>query len=139
MLLCITNYTPVVPSKTTPDSRPKWTKNIVSFRPKQHKNPTQWWGHIHIQLIKAISPPPPPRALTLYHLGAWKGRASRVKSKNLRDDYAICLLYRHTSRLKFDSNLSIFTYSDTVLYILFLSFHLSSVVYFSVVFLMMLF
>ena len=41
-------------------------------------------------------PLPSPRALTRYHLGAWKSRANRVKSKNLKNDYATCLLYRHT-------------------------------------------
>ena len=34
----------VVPSKTIPDSRPKWGKSIPVFRPKRHKNPTRWGG-----------------------------------------------------------------------------------------------
>ena len=29
----------VVPSKTIPDSRPKWAKSITAFRPKQRKKP----------------------------------------------------------------------------------------------------
>ena len=33
---------PVDPSKTIPDSRPKWAKFIPVFRPKQRKNPTRW-------------------------------------------------------------------------------------------------
>ena len=32
----------VVPSKTTPHSRPKWAKCIPVFTPKRHKNPTRW-------------------------------------------------------------------------------------------------
>ena len=32
----------VVPSKTIPDSRPKWAKCIPVFRPKRRKNPTLW-------------------------------------------------------------------------------------------------
>ena len=35
-------YTPVVPSKTIPDSRPKWAKCIPVFRPKRPPNPTLW-------------------------------------------------------------------------------------------------
>ena len=34
----------VVPSKTIPDSRPKWAKCIPVFRPKWHKTPTPWGG-----------------------------------------------------------------------------------------------
>ena len=33
---------PVVPSKTIPDSRPKWAKCIPVFRPNRRKNPTRW-------------------------------------------------------------------------------------------------
>ena len=48
------SYNPVVPSKTIPDSRPKWTKSITVFRPKQtlpfgaahtymaHTSPPDW-------------------------------------------------------------------------------------------------
>ena len=38
------SYTSVVPSKTIPDSRPKWAKCIFVFRPKRRKNPTRWGG-----------------------------------------------------------------------------------------------
>ena len=34
----------VVPSKTIPDSRPKWAKCVPVFRPKRRKNPTRWGG-----------------------------------------------------------------------------------------------
>ena len=45
----ITSYTPVVPSKTIPDSRPKWAKCLLVFRPKRCKNPTRPMGrHIPI-------------------------------------------------------------------------------------------
>ena len=40
LLYQIRSYTPVVPSKTIPDSRPKWAKSIPVFRPKRPKNPT---------------------------------------------------------------------------------------------------
>ena len=40
----IRSYTPVVFSKTIPDSRPKWAKCISVFRPKRRKNPTRWGG-----------------------------------------------------------------------------------------------
>ena len=40
------SYHPVVPSKTMPDSRPKWAKCIPVFRPKPRKNPTRWGGTI---------------------------------------------------------------------------------------------
>ena len=52
----------VVPSKTIPDSRPKWAKCIPVFRPKRRKNPT-WWGGTYVYgLYKGV--PPPPRAKT---------------------------------------------------------------------------
>ena len=34
------SYTPVVPLKTIPDSRPEWVKSITLFRPKGRKSPT---------------------------------------------------------------------------------------------------
>ena len=50
------SYTPVVPSKTTPDSRLKWAKCIPVFRPKLRKNPTQWGGTCLYSLHKAVPP-----------------------------------------------------------------------------------
>ena len=35
----IRSYAPVVPSKTIPDSRPKWAQHIPVFRPKRSKKP----------------------------------------------------------------------------------------------------
>ena len=35
------SYTPVVPSKTILDSRPKWAKCITVYRPKRHKHCTR--------------------------------------------------------------------------------------------------
>ena len=40
--LVLSTYTPVVPSKTIPDSGPKWPKCMPVFRPKRRKNPTRW-------------------------------------------------------------------------------------------------
>ena len=48
----------VVPSKTIPDSRPKWAKCIPVFRPKRHKNPTRWGGTHLCSLYKGVPPPP---------------------------------------------------------------------------------
>ena len=61
----------VVPSKTTPDCRPKWAKCIPVFRPKWHKNPTRssdGAAHTSMAYIKETLPPPPPglAALKLY-------------------------------------------------------------------------
>ena len=39
-------YTPVVPLKTIPDSRPIRKKSIPVFRPKRRKNDTLWGGTI---------------------------------------------------------------------------------------------
>ena len=51
----------VVPSKTIPDSRPKWAKCISVFRPKRHKNLTQWGGTYYLYgLYKGVAPSPPP-------------------------------------------------------------------------------
>ena len=55
-LLIWNSYTPVHPSKTIPDSRPKWTKCIPVFRPKRRKNPTPWGGTHHMAYIKEYSP-----------------------------------------------------------------------------------
>ena len=38
----IRSYTPVVPLKTIPGSRPKWAKSIPAFRPKRRRNHTLW-------------------------------------------------------------------------------------------------
>ena len=41
-----------VPSRTVPDSKPKWAKSIPVFRPKGRKNPFLWGGtYIIIWLI----------------------------------------------------------------------------------------
>ena len=57
----------VVPSKTQPDSRPKWAKCIPVFRPKRRKNPTRWGGTYVYGLYKGVAPPL-PRALLLLQL-----------------------------------------------------------------------
>ena len=52
------SYTLVVPSKSTPDSRPKWAKCIPVFRPKRCKNPTQWGATCLYSLYKGVPPSP---------------------------------------------------------------------------------
>ena len=56
------SYIPVVPSKTIPDSRPKWAKSTPVFRPKRHKkNPSFWRGTYPYNVRKGVpSPSPPP-------------------------------------------------------------------------------
>ena len=56
----IRSYTPVVPSKTIPNFRPKGAKCIHVFRPKRHKNPTRWGGTYLFRLYKGVPPPPFP-------------------------------------------------------------------------------
>ena len=60
------SYIPVVPSKTIPDSRPKWAKSTPVFRPKRHKkNPSFWRGTYPYNVRKGVpspSPLPPPRS-----------------------------------------------------------------------------
>ena len=67
----------VVPSKTIPDSRPKWVKCIPVFRLKRRKNLTRWGGtylYIHRYFIylesyglyKGVHPPPPSTPLPLW-------------------------------------------------------------------------
>ena len=53
-------YTPVVPSKTIPDSRPKWVKSTLVFRPERRKKtiPFNWGAHTYMAYIKEYSPPP---------------------------------------------------------------------------------
>ena len=48
----------VVPSKTIPDSRPKWAKCVHVFRPKRPQNPTLKGGTYLYGLNKGV----PPRA-----------------------------------------------------------------------------
>ena len=50
------SYTPVVPSKTIPDSRPKWAKCIPVIRPKRCKNPTRW-GSTYLYGFYKVVPP----------------------------------------------------------------------------------
>ena len=47
----------LVPSKTIPDSRPKWAKCIPVSRPKQRKNPTRWGDTYLYGLYKGVLPP----------------------------------------------------------------------------------
>ena len=58
------SYTSVVPSKTIPDSRPKWVKCIFVFRPKRRKNPTRWGG-TYVAYIRE-SPPLPQSVIFAY-------------------------------------------------------------------------
>ena len=51
----IETYTPIVPSKTIPDFRPKWAKFIPVFRPKGAK--TLPFGTYLYDLYKGYSPP----------------------------------------------------------------------------------
>ena len=46
----------VVPSKTIPDSRPKWAKSIPVIRPKRLKNPTRWGGTYLYGFYKVVPP-----------------------------------------------------------------------------------
>ena len=48
----------VVPSKTIPDSRPKWAMCLPLFRPKRRKNPTRWGGTYLYSLYKGLPLPP---------------------------------------------------------------------------------
>ena len=63
--MLIRSYTPVVPSKTIPDSRPKWAKCIPVFRPKRRKTPTRWGGTYLYSWHKGV----PPSRLVLMKLG----------------------------------------------------------------------
>ena len=53
----IHSYTPVVPSKTTPDYRAKLPKAIPVCRPKRRKNPIRWGGTYPYGLYKGVPPP----------------------------------------------------------------------------------
>ena len=47
-----------IPSKTIPDSRPKWEKCIPVYRPKGRKNPTRWSGTYLYGLYTGVPRPP---------------------------------------------------------------------------------
>ena len=58
------SYFPVVPSKTTPDSRRKSLKCISVFTPKRPKNPTLWGSAYLYGLYKGSTPLVLPAVLT---------------------------------------------------------------------------
>ena len=68
------SYIPVVPWKTIPDSRLKWTKSIPIFRRKQYKNPTLCGGTYLYGLYNGVLPPPPPSAAR----GILKGQTHKL-------------------------------------------------------------
>ena len=49
-------HTPVVPSKTIPNSRTKWAKCISIFSPKRRINPTRWGRTYLCGLYKGVPP-----------------------------------------------------------------------------------
>ena len=55
------SYTPVVPLKTIPDSRPNWGKCIPVCRPKQRQNPTRCGGTYLYSLYKWVAPRHSPK------------------------------------------------------------------------------
>ena len=55
----------VVPSKTIPDSTPKWAKCKPVLRAKRRKNPTRWGGIYLHGLYKGVAPNPSPLPLPL--------------------------------------------------------------------------
>ena len=65
-------YTPVVPSKTILDSRPKWAKSIPVFKPKRRKKkPYPTGRHIPAMACTRKNPPPPGHNTPLVGTG-WK-------------------------------------------------------------------
>ena len=48
----------VVPSKTIPDSRPKWAKSVTVFRPKRAKTLLDGAAHTYMAYIRKYPPPP---------------------------------------------------------------------------------
>ena len=53
----IRSYTFVLPSKTIPDSRPKWVQPLPVFEPKRRKDPTIWACTYLYGLNKEVHPP----------------------------------------------------------------------------------
>ena len=54
--MIIRSYTPIVLSKTIPDSRPEQAKWKPIFRPKRQKNPTRWGGTYQYWLYMGVLP-----------------------------------------------------------------------------------
>ena len=52
----IETYTPIVPSKTIPDFRPKWAKFIPVFRPKGAKTLPFGAAHTYMAYIRGTPP-----------------------------------------------------------------------------------
>ena len=55
------SYAPVVPSKTIPDSRPKWAKCIPVFTPKRPKTLPSGAAHTYTAYIREHPPCPSSR------------------------------------------------------------------------------
>ena len=52
----IGSFSPVVPSKSMPDSRPKWRPKFISvFRPKQRKNPANGEAHTYMACCTSLA------------------------------------------------------------------------------------
>ena len=62
----ICSYTTVAPSKTIPDSRPKWANSVTVFRPKRRKNHTLCGARYLYGLSKGF---PPTRGINKPILG----------------------------------------------------------------------
>ena len=53
----IRSYTPAVPSKAIPDSRPKWAKSLSVFRLKRHKNNPFGVEQTYMAYVREQPPP----------------------------------------------------------------------------------
>ena len=71
------------PSKSIPDSRPKWPKCIPVFTPKRRKNPTRWGGTYLYSLYKGV-PPGFQRLPRRHYRCTWSIKMSCAVLKGLR-------------------------------------------------------
>ena len=88
-------YTPVVPPKTIPDSRPKQAKCIPVFRPKRRKSPQPEpysMGRTYIAYIRKYPTPAP------------LGSAHNMQNKNL---LLLCLQVKLAWELTMDTNMEL--------------------------------
>ena len=97
----------IVPSKTIPDSRPKWAKCIFFFKPKRRKNPTRCGGTYIYSLYKGVPPPPGLYFLFIesarHQKTSWLG-VYRIQSSNLSKQHWLYSLREVLSTHSFLAN-----------------------------------
>ena len=97
---CIYAFThSVFPSKTIPDSRQKWAKSILVFRPNGAKTPPDREAHTYIAYIREN---PPPREFSLHEGTLFGTQQQRTVFLTLRLIPTDAVLPTHVNARKYN-------------------------------------